>query len=158
MDFTKAMTANIILLIGFAVMIPLAFGEYKFHPKFHHQLSENGSINGTHDLFIGNLTEGDVLLYHSGIAAAGKGNESFTYDFQYPAYGYNNLTISYLKVIDLLGEGRNGYPSLKEGGVGYNYTVISFKSNSSYGLNFNLTIYGNVNQFNRTVHQIITKH
>ncbi|XP_075215051.1 uncharacterized protein LOC142320957 [Lycorma delicatula] len=158
MEFTKAMTANIILLIGFAVMIPLAFGEYKFHPKFHHQLSENGSINGTHDLFIGNLTGGDVLLYHSGIAAAGKGNESFTYDFQYPAYGYNNLTISYLKVLDLLGKGKNGYPSLKEGGVGYNYTVISFKSNSSYGLNFNLTIYGNVNQFNRTVHQIITKH
>ncbi|XP_075231458.1 putative salivary secreted peptide [Lycorma delicatula] len=153
MEFTKAMTTKMIVLFGLAVMIPLAFGEYKFHPAFLHHHDRNGSTNGTHhDLIIGNLTSGDRLLYHSGVVAAGRPNKTFTYDLQFPAYGYNNLTISYLKVIDLLGNGKNGYPSLKAGGVGYNYTVVSFKSQKGFGLNFNVTIFGNVKHHNITLH------
>lgn len=84
----------------------------------------------------------DRILHREIIKKSSSWLQKATKDIRYPSpYVTNNRTITAIKVLDRVPNGKGGTAEIYVGGVGFNYTIIHFKSQRSEKLDFELEIY-----------------
>lgn len=85
----------------------------------------------------------DILLHQEIVKKSSSFLQVSVKDVRFPSqYQKNNRTITAIRVTDQLKNGKGGYAQLYGGGVGFNHTLIHFKSLRSEGFLFVLEIFG----------------
>lgn len=98
---------------------------------------------GQHDLYLGQVTYGDIVLYRVNEYKYGFPFFVRESTIEYPIQGQvNNAVIRAIFIKDNYSDGNGGYPTLKSGGVGQRFVKIKLKSQRGSGFNFTITIYG----------------
>lgn len=90
----------------------------------------------------GNIGPYDQLLHHSFRRKSSSFYKIVTEDMKFPFPNQpNNKTITAIRIIDQLPKSK-AYAQIYAGGIGYNHTLLHFKSERGKGFNFSLEIYG----------------
>lgn len=98
---------------------------------------------GQHDLFLGQVTYGDIVLYRVNEYKYGFPFIVRESNIEYPLPGQvNNAVIRAIYIKDNDRDGNGGYPTVKTGGVGQRFAKIKLKSQRGSGFNFTIIIYG----------------
>lgn len=98
---------------------------------------------GQHDLYLGQVTYGDLVLYRVNEYKYGFPFFVRESNIEYPLPGQvNNAVIRAIFIKDHDSDGSGGYPTVKSGGIGQRFARIKLKSQRGSGFNFTITIYG----------------
>uniref|UniRef100_T1E3A3 Putative 15-17 kDa insect family protein n=1 Tax=Psorophora albipes TaxID=869069 RepID=T1E3A3_9DIPT len=84
----------------------------------------------------------DVLLNRTIAIKSSSLLQVRTMDLIYPVKGQLGRNITAINITDQYINGKGGYASLLDGGIGYNRTKIHLKSQRGNGFNFIVEIYG----------------
>lgn len=97
----------------------------------------------SHDLFLGQLSYGDLLVYKINEYKYGFPFIVRTSDIEFPEPGQRSIAyISAVYIKDHYTDGNGGYPIVKSGGVGQKFLKLKLKSQRGHGFNFTVSIYG----------------
>lgn len=90
----------------------------------------------------GSIGPFDLLLHHSIRRKSSSFMKIVTENVKFPlAFQQNNRTITGIRIIDQLPKSK-AYAQIYAGGIGYNHTLVHFKSERGKGFNFSFEIYG----------------
>lgn len=99
-----------------------------------------GSASSTNSTW-GTVGPYDVLIHHSIRRKEPSFWRVVTEDFRFPiSKQKNNRTITAIRVTDQIPKSK-AFAQIYAGGVGYNNTLIHFKSQRNQGFNFNVEIF-----------------
>lgn len=97
----------------------------------------------SHDLIVGQVTYGDVVLHKENIHKYGFPFIIRTSVVEYPLPGMHNFAqIRAVYAKDHYIDGSGGYPTISAGGINQKFVKLKLKSQRHHGFNFTVTIYG----------------
>ncbi|XP_073990185.1 probable salivary secreted peptide isoform X2 [Rhodnius prolixus] len=98
--------------------------------------------NSSHNVFFGQLSDHDSLLYMNHLKVDKKWLRIVTTDVNYPSFRNIQGVIHYIEIVDQFTDGTGGCAYIMDGGIGEQKVSIYIKSKKSYGLDFIIRIYG----------------